>query len=222
MRNIEQETFANYLIRQDRLLAYGFRPDGETLIFTKPLPADHLEIIVEYDGAIRGRIMDRAIGEEYTNFRIESAAGYSAGIRQQYIELLLDIRENCCRNLYFKSRQARRINEYIYETYRGVPEFLWPSLPSYAVFRRGDSGKWYAVVGRLPLNKLDPTSVSRREVEVINVKADPAVIQKLLPEKGYYPAFHMNKKYWVSILLDDTLADEAIQPLIRGSYESVS
>jgi predicted DNA-binding protein (MmcQ/YjbR family) len=32
----------------------------------------------------------------------------------------------------------------------------------------------------------------------------------------------MNKKYWVSILLDDTLSDEAIQPLIRGSYESVS
>ena len=33
----------------------------------------------------------------------------------------------------------------------------------------------------------------------------------ILSQKGYYPAFHMNKKCWVSIILEDALSDEEIQ-----------
>lgn len=33
------------------------------------------------------------------------------GVRQRFTELLPDIRDKRCRNLYFKSEQARRINE---------------------------------------------------------------------------------------------------------------
>ena len=31
-------------------------------------------------------------------------------------------------------------------------------------------------------------------------------------------AWHMNKKYWISIVLDDTLADDDIWPLLAESY----
>ncbi len=43
----------------------------------------------------------------------------------------------------------------------------------------------------------------------------------ILSQKGYYPAFHMNKKCWVSIILEDALSDEEIRNRIRFSFETV-
>ena len=100
--SIESETFSNYSIKPDRLLDYGFQPENARLVFKKNLPEDNFEIVIEYDGTLRGRINDLAADGEYMNYRIEGAHGYSAGIRQKFIDLLLDIRENCCRNQYFK------------------------------------------------------------------------------------------------------------------------
>lgn len=175
--------------------------------------------MLEYDGEIRGSIVDLTDCEAYTNFRIANATGFSAEIRQKFVDLLLDIRENCCRNLYFTSEQAQRISEYIFETYGDAPEFLWPNIPSYGAYRK--NGKWYAIIGRVPLHKLNPAADADREVEVINVKVDSGRIEGLFAQKGYYPAFHMNKKHWVSILLDDTLPDTEIHRLIEDSRRSV-
>ncbi len=219
--SIEDEVFTNYSVNEEKLIHYGFRSENGELVYMRLLPQDNLKIIVEYDGTIRGRIIDLAFNEEYASFRREGATGYSAGIRQQFIDLLLDIRDKCCRNQYFKSEQARRVNNYIYETYDGTPDFLWPNIPSYGAYRLANSKKWYAIIGSVPLYKLDHASNSRQEVEVINVKVDSDKIKDILAQKGYYPAFHMNKKCWVSIILDDTLRDTEIQKRINDSHAIV-
>ena len=41
--------------------------------------------------------------------------------------------------------------------------------------------------------------------EVMNVKVLPADVKNLILEEGIYECYHMNKKNWVSIILDDTL-----------------
>lgn len=58
-------------------------------------------------------------------------------------------------------------------------------------------------------------------MEVINVKVSGDGIQTLLARDGIYPAFHMNKKCWVSIILDETLTDAEIQRMVRDSLERV-
>ncbi len=219
---IEQEIFSNFFIAEEKLVGYGFQPDGDKLVYVKTLPMGDFTVILEYNGImITGKMIDHAIDEEYTNFRVSNASGFSAQVKQQYIELLLDIREKCCQNLYFKSAQAQRINKYIYEAYDGTPEFLWKNIPSYGAFRLKGSKKWYAIIGTVPLYKLDRTSNSRKEVEGINVKVDSDRIKDILAQRGYYPAYHMNKKCWVSIILDDTLGDTEIENLIDDSYKSV-
>ena len=218
---IEKELFSNYSIDEKKLLAYGFQPDGSTLIYTRDLPAENFRIVITYDRAFSGKIIDLAFGEEYVNFRMESATGFSAEVGQKFEALLLDIREKCCKNRYFQTEQARRINEYIYETYDVMPEFLWPNIPSYAAFRRKQGGKWFAVIGSVPRCKVDPISMSSQDVEVINVKVDKDQINTLLSRGGIYPAFHMNKKCWVSIIFDETLADTDIRRMVDESYESL-
>ena len=218
---IEKELFSHYSIDEKKLLAYGFQPEGHMLVYSQDLETENFRIIMTYDRALCGKIIDLTFGEEYVNFRMESATGYSAEIRNKFEVLLLDIRDKCCKNQYFQSEQARRINEFIYETYDVMPEFLWPNIPSYAAFRKKQGGKWFAVIGSVPRRKVDPISLSGEDVEVINVKVDSGMIEDILSQKGYYPAFHMNKKCWVSIILEDALSDEEIQNRIRFSFETV-
>lgn len=218
---IEEEVFSHYLIQPEKLLLYGFEPDGQTLVCEKMLPEENFKICLRFDGEIKGKILDLAAGEEYTNFRVETSTGFGAEVRQKFAALLEDIRDKCCRNQYFRSEQGRRINDYIFEKYLSVPEFLWPNIPSYAAFRQSDSKKWFAVIGSVPRRKVDPMSASNRDVEVINVKVDTAEINEILSVGGYYPAFHMNKKCWVSIILDGTLSDEEIQERVNDSFQNI-
>ncbi len=133
---------------------------------------------------------------------------------------LIAIRDRCGRKLWFKTEQARRICSFLCETYGDTPEFLWLSIPSYAAFRLNGTKKWYAVMGAVPRSKVDPAG-DAASVEVVNVKADGGEIGGILAKGGYYPAYHMNKKCWVSIILDDTLSDEEIHERIADSRERV-
>lgn len=56
---------------------------------------------------------------------------------------------------------------------------------------------------------------------MINVKVDKDQINTLLAREGIYPAFHMNKKCWVSIIFDETLMDTDIRRMVDESYESL-
>ena len=60
---------------------------------------------------------------------------------------------------------------------------------------------------------------SKREgkIEVLNVKSND--VAKLTQQKGIYPAFHMNKKYWLSLPLDDTLTDQELFSLLDTSFQ---
>ncbi len=109
------------------------------------------------------------------------------------------------------------ITQYISDTYHAAPEYLWKSYPSYAIFRRKDNEKWFAIVMDVDREKLGLSGEGREDV--LNVKlADPVFLQMLLNQSGYLPAYHMSKAHWITILLDGTVSVEKICGLIDGSY----
>jgi len=61
------------------------------------------------------------------------------------------------------------------------------------------------------------------EFEFINLKVDPKESLKLQDEYegAITPGWHMNKKHWISVAMDESLDDEFIESLIIGSYELV-
>ena len=46
--SIESELFANVEIQRDKLADYGFQPEGDLLIYRKPLPEDRFEIVKQF------------------------------------------------------------------------------------------------------------------------------------------------------------------------------
>ena len=58
--------------------------------------------------------------------------------------------------------------------------------------------------------------------DVMDVRCGSVLVGSLLAQDGFLPAYHMSKSSWISILLDETVPDEQIFPLIELSYDSVA
>lgn len=48
------------------------------------------------------------------------------------------------------------------------------------------------------------------------------VIAHIANTAGVFPAYHMNKQNWITIILDDTLSDAEIYSLIDRSFQLAS
>lgn len=64
----------------------------------------------------------------------------------------------------------------------------------------------------IPRSKLGLTN--EEIVEIIVLKIDPTELELLLTNKGFYPAYHMNKNHWISITLDQSVENERVYRLI--------
>ena len=55
----------------------------------------------------------------------------------------------------------------------------------------------------------------------MNIKLPPAKITQLVDRVSFYPAYHMNKKHWLTVLLKKDLDMALVQELIAESYSLV-
>jgi predicted DNA-binding protein (MmcQ/YjbR family) len=100
------------------------------------------------------------------------------------------------------------------------PEYLWKRTPDCAVLRCGSNDKWYAIVMDVDGSKLGHPELGK--VDIVNVKCSPLMTGSLYGMKGIFPAYHMNKESWISVLLDGSVDMEQIKALLEMSYELVS
>ena len=219
--SIESDFFANYEADEFALKAYGFERQGKRLVYEKLLSFPELTMQLIYDKAFCGRITDSETKEEYTLFRLDNCAGFSREVRNEFISVLEDIRKSCCKNLYFEFPQTRRVSLFIEKELGVKPEFLWKRFPTYAVFRKKENRKWFAITGKVPRNKIDGSSQSDEGVEAIIFKVEKESLDELLSCPGIYEAYHMNKKNWASVILDESVSDGTIFELLRKSYACV-
>lgn len=119
-----------------------------------------------------------------------------------------------------ESTQRERIMRYVQDVYGTEAERLWARYPNYAVFRHPASGKWYAAVLDVPKDRLGLAGEGR--ADLLNVKCSPVLTGSLLSGNGFLPAYHMNKDTWISILLDGSVPDGQIAPLLGWSYDSAA
>ena len=105
--------------------------------------------------------------------------------------------------MIFNSINSELVIRYIEETYGAEPEFLWAKYPDDAVFRHSNNKKWFAAMLKVEGNKLGLSSSEK--IEILDVKCEPMLIDGLTGSSGYLPGYHMNKKYWLTVLLDGTV-----------------
>lgn len=217
--NIENEIFKRGKINIDKLIKYGFKKENIHYIYEKEIMNNTFKIVVTVDNKnnVISKIFDLFTNEEYINHKIKDNNGsFVNSIREEYEKLLSEIYNNCFDKEIFIYNQTNRINKLINEKYNISPVFLWESNPNFGVYKNS-SNKWFGIIMNIDKSKIEKNK--NGEVEIINIKLDD--VQEKLKIKGIYPAYHMNKKYWVSIILDETLYDKYIMELIDESYKLV-
>lgn len=113
--------------------------------------------------------------------------------------------------------QRKSLLAHVLKQYGTGPDYLWPRQPCYAVLRHGHTKKWYGIIMDVPPRVLGLDG--HDEVDILNLKSAPITVAGLLEKPGFLPAYHMNKKHWVSILLDGSVPLKEIRVLLDQSYE---
>lgn len=221
---IEETVFSRKRWIESKMLAYGFHKANKTYILEKPfLDGDFKTVLsVTPKGQVTGKVIDTITQDEYYQLRQETATGpYVNRVRSAYRSLLTDIVDFCCSDVLFASSQANRLTQAILDHFQVKPDFPWEHssrYQSYGAFRHTSNRKWFALIMNVKREVLDKDG-NTSLIDILNVKIPPAQGDELRQIPGIYPAYHMNHKTWISVVLDETLPDEKILELIDTSYQ---
>lgn len=208
-----KDIFDNYKLNVKALLDYGFIKKENSYVYEKVLDAD---LSVKF--TIKDRLFDVLVYEndsieKFLPYYIKQSNGsYTASIKEKVEEIKLDILDKC----FYRNNFKKELLDYVKEKYGTIPEYPWEKSKEDCTLKT-KSNKWYALFMNVSGNvlKLKKEGI----IDILNIKNKPEIIEKLIDNKTYFPAYHMNKKHWVTILLDNNIDIELIKMLIDDSYE---
>ena len=106
-----------------------------------------------------------------------------------------------------------------FDTYGTAADYPFERDFETAVLRQAGSGKWYAIVMRVSRRKFGFDS--DEVIDVVNLKLPIDMFGSFGASDGVYPAYHMNKLHWVSVLLPDA-PEELVRFLTGVSFKATS
>ena len=163
------------------------------------------------------QVYDPVEEEEYLPFELDTADGnFVQGIREQVEELVQEILTKCCSC----KRQREQLLTYVQEQYGTLPWYPWPEYPEHCPLRVQATGKWYGIVMTIPAQLLGVKQPGN--LDILNVKLPPDQVESLCDRLRFFPAYHMNKKYWLTVVLDGTVPLAQVQQLLAESYDLVT
>ena len=102
-------------------------------------------------------------------------------------------------------------------SYFTLPDYPFDDDFATAVLRHSDNRKWYAIVLRVSRRKFGFDS--DEVIDVVNLKLPTEMFGSFSAADGVYPAYHMNKLHWISVLLPDA-PEDIVQFLVNVSFEA--
>lgn len=106
--------------------------------------------------------------------------------------------------------------EYCRSAYSTSPDYPFDGKTQTAVLRHTDNQKWYALTMRVSRRKFGQNS--DEVVDVVNLKLPLEMFGAFGASEGVYPAYHINKLHWVSVLLPD-VPNDLLVFLISVSFD---
>ena len=107
--------------------------------------------------------------------------------------------------------------DYCLGTFGTLPDYPFDEDFETAVLRHADNRKWFALLMKVSRRKFGFDS--DETVDAVNLKLPVEMFGSFGKADGVYPAYHMNKLHWISVLLSDA-TDETIAFLTGVSYEA--
>lgn len=211
--------FKNRKLNIKKLLSFGFVKSENNYVYCVDLVGGQMKLTVTIDDEkkIYAAVIDNNSGDEYVLYRVPGAVGSFVGqVKTEYEAILEKISDNCFDPEVFKSKQAKAVIAYVQDTYGDELEYLWQKFPDNAVVRRKDNKKWYAAILTISRRKIGLDSDEL--VEILDLRLKHEKMDSTVDNIRYFPGYHMNKKHWITVCLDNTVSNEEIYSRIDDSY----
>ena len=212
-------TFKNKSANAEKLIKYGFELSGGRYVYVTEIVDGQLRLTVTVDGGeLTTEVYDVAAEDSYTLHLVDAAIGGFVGrVRAEHEAVIHDVVEKCYDYDVFKEDYTKKIIRHAAEKYGDEPEYLWEDLPNAAIIRRADNRKWYVLLmtvlpKRLGLSGDEP-------IEIVDLRFDVDELPKRIDNKSYFAGYHMNKKHWITILLDGSVPLDEIIEYVDKSYD---
>lgn len=203
-----KEMLSRKTLSREKLLAYGFHERKGRLWLERVLSHGFTAVFCVDTDVLQAEIRD----EEklpYLLAEVRSAQGsFVNEVREQTGRHAEQIISACV-----LQDNREKLLAYAHARYGTSAEYLWEKHPSYGVLRNA-KGKWYATFMRIPKRRL--LIDEEGECEVVNLKA---AAQELVDHQRIFPAYHMNKKHWISVRLDAHWESGELEMLLENSHQ---
>ena len=210
--------FRSAKIKKSSLKAAGFKSDGGgNYAMRSPVSNGDFEaeiILSLKEETLAVQLFDAATGEKYALFDMPSHGAFVASLREEVQSIVDGIKAKCFETKDLKEKYVA----YLKSKFSAEPDFPWPDTPDYAVFRCPNQ-KWFALVMKVKYRQLG--LAGDEEVWAVNMKAEQDAIPNLVDRKSIFPAWHMNKKHWITVLLTAVTDFEKLCALTERSYALV-
>lgn len=216
--------FSTQVVDFNLLADFGFikQPDQTYTYQTTIMNgAFQVNITVFSNKQIETDIIDLDMNEPYHAIYANNRSGYVTEVRQAYTEVLEDFTGRCCQEMPFLSAQMNRMAAKIADSFGDSWDKPFENAKEYSSYRV--AGKWYALIYSAKGEKFEGIAKSKKDkdFEAVNLKVNPKDMAELLALEGVYPAYHMSKKSWVTVLLEDGLSDQVLWTLLSDSRRLV-
>ena len=207
-----------YNLTEEQLTKFGFLRDSVGLYLNKDILNNEFRVEIRVvDKAFEIEIYDNNFNEIYPLFSVDSAVGELVTNVRDEVEIIikeiLELTDNT-NTIYEK------IIKYIVEKYSSTMVKPFKSNPNIKAFVT-DKNKWYALILDVEYNKLNKDSSIESKVKIINLKHNTNHIPKIINERNIFPSYHMSKKHWISVVIDNNMDLNYLTQLIDISYNLV-
>lgn len=194
--------------------------------------------------ALTAHVYDSATDELYALFDMRNARGaFVAAVREEVQKIVDDFRARCFESKDIHQKYVA----FVEREFNCKAEFPWAEKggerddfgeardfgadasaslsderASAATKRYSDATvfrcpnqKWFALVMEISYKNLG--LASDEKVFTVNLKADPERVADLVDKKTIFPAYHMNKKHWITVLLSSATDFELLRSLTEQS-----
>lgn len=203
--------YANYTVDNQKAIAFGAIQTNQGLQYTHSLSEYSVNIVLTLNHEhITIDVYDTETQEYYQPFYIH---GMQLSIHQEVENVIQVILEQC----YIKQEKFQKLVNYMMrldETITVTSPFK--KHPEYLAMCH--QNKWFALYMVIDYKKLDSTKSGR--IDVINIKVQPEDIA-YIDHITFFPAYHMNKKHWMSIRLHNEMPTETVYSLVERSYHLI-
>ncbi|WP_036730557.1 MmcQ/YjbR family DNA-binding protein [Peptoniphilus mikwangii] len=206
--------FKDNIFNQSMALKYGFKKENNHYLLQKEIGIGGFLVKFEiWDKQFKVTILEKPDMVEYLPFEVYNTSGEFVSKIRFEVDLLIDEIVDLCFNSISVRKELLR---YVMDEFGTIPEKPWDNYDSYCTLKTNLSKKWYGVFMIIPGSYL---GIKKNEnVDVLNIKLEPDEVKKLIDNKQYFPAYHMNKKHWITILLNRNTDLNIIKELISKSF----